>query len=82
MLAILRDEDLEKYVKKDTAPPTVSTTLTSEERDALQKWKNGDAKARTRIELSIGDSEMIHLSGANTAWEMWSQLVMVKEVRG
>ena len=82
MLAILRDQDLEKYVEKDAALPTVSTTPTSEERDALQKWKNGDAKARTRIELSIGDSEMIHLSGANTAREMWSQLVMVKEARG
>ena len=64
------------------ALPTVSMTPTSEERDALQKWKNGDAKVRTSIELLIRDSEMIHLSRANTAQEMWSQLVMVKEARG
>ena len=48
----------------------------------MDKWKEGDAKARTRIELSIGDSEMIHLSGASTAKDMWSQLSMVKESKG
>src|ERR1700734_3467359 len=42
----------------------------------------GNAKTRTRIELSIGDVEMIHLSGAVTARDMWSQLLMVKESKG
>jgi hypothetical protein len=74
MLAILRDQGLEKYVDKTTQPPVES--------EALLKWQDGDAKARTRIELSIGDSEMIHLSGANTAKDMWNQLTMVKEARG
>jgi hypothetical protein len=76
MLAILRDLGLEKYVDKTINPPT------PDEKEALLKWKEGDAKARTRIELSIGDSEMIHLSGANTARDMWNQLTMVKKARG
>ena len=49
---------------------------------SVKYWKQGDARARTRIELAIGDSEMIHISGANTAREMWEQLKTVKESRG
>ena len=79
MLAVLRDQGLEKYVEKDAGIPKVSEEPTNEEKDAIEKWKDGDAKACTRIELSIGNSEMIHLSSANMAQEMWSQLVMMKE---
>src|SRR5882757_3808003 len=75
MLAILRDQGLEKYVSKTAQSP-------AGDEEAITKWQDGDAKARTRIELSIGDSEMIHLSGANTAKDMWNQLTMVKEARG
>ena len=42
----------------------------------------GDAKARTRIKLAISDAEMIHISGATTAREMWEQLTIVKESKG
>ena len=76
MLAILRDQGLEKYIDKSVNPPSAA------EKEAFTKWQEGDAKARTRIELSIGDSEIIHLSGANTARDMWSQLTLVKEARG
>jgi gag-polypeptide of LTR copia-type len=55
---------------------------TKEEVEMIKKWKDGDARARTRIELAIGDSEMIHISGASTAKEMWEQLSMVKESKG
>jgi hypothetical protein len=37
---------------------------------------------RTRIELTIGDVKIIHISGVTTAKEMWEQLTMVKEFRG
>jgi hypothetical protein len=50
--------------------------------EARDKWKEGDAKTRTRIQLAIGDTEMIHISGASTAREMWNQLTMVKESKG
>ena len=84
MLAILRDKGLEKYVKKTAELPKVKEPAepTKEETEAIDKWREGDAKARTRIELSIGDSEMIQLSGAVTAHEMWNQLSLVKESRG
>ena len=42
----------------------------------------GDAKAQTQIELTISDTEMIHISGAMTVREMWHQLTMVKESKG
>ena len=82
MLAVLRDQGLEKYVEKDAGIPKASEEPTNEEKDTIQKWKDGNAKAHTRIELSIGDSKMIHLSSTNMAREMWNQLVMVKEAQG
>jgi hypothetical protein len=84
MLAVLRDLGLEKYIDKTTVAPEPANRdrPTKEEIDALDKWKEGDAKARTRIELSIGDAEMIHICGATTAKEMWNQLSMVKESKG
>ena len=84
MLAILRDQGLEKYIAKtaEAPKPIVAAKPTKEEMDAIVKWQEGDAKAWTQIELSIRDSETIHLSGATTACQMWSQLSMVKESRG
>ena len=69
MLAILWDQGLERYIKKtaELLKPTISGAPTKEEMEAIEKWSEGDAKAHTRIELSVGDSEMIHLSGAVTA---------------
>ena len=84
MLAILRDLNLEEYIKTESASPIAKdpTKPTNIEKGLIRAWKTGDAKARTRIELGIGDAEMIHISGANTAQEMWNQLKMVKESRG
>ena len=56
--------------------------MTKEETEAINRWNEGDAKTHTRIELAVGDSEIIYLSGALTAREMWSQLSMVKEAKG
>jgi hypothetical protein len=84
ILAVLRDLGLEKYIDKAAMPPIPADLQnpTKEEVEAIDKWKDGDARTRTRIELSIGDSEMIHISGAETAKEMWEQLSMVKESKG
>ena len=83
MLAVLRDLGLEKYIEKDSKiPESAGGTKTKEEEEAQQKWHSGDAKTRTRIELEISDAEMIHISGAQTAREMWDQLTMVKESKG
>jgi hypothetical protein len=84
MLAILRDLNLEEYIEKDAASPVAIDPArpTDVEKGLIKVWTTGDAKARTRLELAIGDAEMIHISGANTAREMWEQLKTVKESRG
>ena len=84
MLAVLRDLGLEKYIAKDakSLESAGKANPTTAELEEQKKWKEGDAKARTRIELSIGDAEMIHISGADSAREMWDQLTTVKESKG
>jgi len=84
MMAVLHDLGLEKYIAKDAKPPGSADPqkLTMEELEVTRKWAKGDAKVQTRIELTISDAEMIHISGAMTAQEMWDQLIMVKESKG
>ena len=74
MQAILRDQGLEDYLTKE-----MGTGLSDE---AKKKWVEGDAKARTWIELAISDAEMVHVIGASTAKAMWDQLCTVKEPKG
>jgi len=84
MLVVLCDLGLELYIVKDAASLGFDNpqSPTKDEEVASKKWCEGDAKARTRIELMVGDTEMVHLSGADTAKEMWDQLCMVKEAKG
>ena len=84
MLAVLQDLGLEKYITKDAKSPTVADPdkPTKEEAEVIDKWKEGDARTRTRIELAIGDAEMVHISGASTTCQMWDQLSTVKESKG
>ena len=84
MLAILQDLSLETYIDKDLKPPQPADANkpTDAEKEADKKWHDGDAKARTQIELAVGDSEMIHIIGTKTAAEMWKQPTLVKESRG
>src|SRR5271170_4758421 len=84
MLAILCDLRLETYIDENAKPPVATdpTKPTTEESTALKKWRDEDVKARTRIELAIGDSEMIHIIRAQSASQMWKQLTLVKEWRG
>ena len=74
MLAVLRDLGLEKYIAADAKIPESADTSkpTAEELEAQKKWREGDMKACTRIELAISDAEMIHTSDATTAREMRS----------
>ena len=84
MLAVLWDLGLEKYIKKDAKAPeaTDRDNPTQDEKEASKQWKEGDAKAQTCIELSIGNSEMIHISSTDSTREMWEQLTTVKESKG
>ena len=84
MLVVFRDLGLDKYIAKDAKAPESAdpTKLTPEELEAQKKWTDGDGKARTRIELSIGNAKMIHISGTTMAAEMWDQLCTVKGSKG
>jgi hypothetical protein len=84
MLAVLWDLLLETYIDRDSKPPTPADPqkITDVEKEAAKKWHEGDAKARTCIEITIGDSEMVHIIGVMTASKMWKQLTLVKESHG
>ncbi|KAK0232761.1 hypothetical protein IW262DRAFT_1422633, partial [Armillaria fumosa] len=66
--AILRERGLLKYAEG--------------EMKGMQTWDETDGKAQTQIELTLSDSQMIHIAGATTAADMWKQLKLVKEARG
>jgi hypothetical protein len=84
MLAVLRDLLLETYIDRGLKPPTPANPqkLTNTKKEAAKKWREGNTKARTRIELAVGDSEMVHIIGVTTVSKMWKQLTIVKESRG
>ncbi|KAK0209435.1 hypothetical protein IW262DRAFT_1281621, partial [Armillaria fumosa] len=82
--AIQREQGLLKYAEgvKTRPVPVDPKKLTAEEMKGIQTWDETDRKAQTQIELTLSDSQMIHIAGANTAAEMWKQLKLVKEARG
>ena len=84
MLAIFWELNLEKYIAKDVKEPEPADKekVTETEKEAQRVWRKGDAKTQMRIELVLGDSEMIHISSATTAAEMWNQLITIKEACG
>ena len=67
MQAILRNLGIEEYIEENSVFPVGKTPPTEADIKVQKKWKTGDAKAWTQIELVIGDAEMIHISGATTA---------------
>ena len=84
MLVVLWDLGLEKYIAADAKLPEPAdiSKLTAAKIEAQTKWREGDTKACTWIELAISDAEMMHISGATTAHEIWNQLSLVKESKG
>ena len=79
MLAVLRDQGLSKHLTEDEPGADIAKP---DEVKALQRWKEGDLRTQARIELAVSDAEIVHVMGAKTAKEMWSQLSLVKETRG
>ena len=84
MLAVLWDQKLESYIKKNATPPEPKDPkhLTEEERKAIRMWTECDHHMQLRIELSIGDAEMVHIISTTMASQMWRQLTLVKEAQG
>ena len=81
MLAMLWDLGLEKYIEKNANLPEAADKAkpTQDEKEFEKRQKEGDMKACMHIELSIGDSEMIHISGTDSVRGMWEQLTTVKD---
>ncbi|KDR73973.1 hypothetical protein GALMADRAFT_69683, partial [Galerina marginata CBS 339.88] len=67
---VLRERRLLKYA------------LVTARETEISEWEDNDARAQTQIELTLSDPQMIHIAGAKTAAEMWTQLKTVKEPRG
>ncbi|KAF7333956.1 hypothetical protein MSAN_02397600 [Mycena sanguinolenta] len=82
--AILRERGLLKIVEGTMQKPVAADPdkPTKDERKERECWEELDGKAQTQIELTLSDSQMVHIAGAKTAAEMWSQLKQVKERGG
>jgi hypothetical protein len=82
--AIFRERALLKVVEGTTPKPVAADPEkpTSDEKKQRERWEELDGKAQTQIELTLSDSQMVHIAGAKTAAEMWSQLKQVKERGG
>lgn len=84
ILAIMRDRRLIGQID-GTNPypePADPKKIDKAEQVLIDAWIVIDGPAQTQIELSIGDSEMVHILQAKTAKEMWDTLCAVKEPRG
>ncbi|KAF7372307.1 hypothetical protein MVEN_00090900 [Mycena venus] len=82
--AIFRERTLLKIVE-GTTPKPVATDLdnpTADEKKQRERWEELDGKAQIQIELTLSNSQMVHIAGAKTAAEMWTQLKQVKERGG
>ena len=84
MLAILCELELDDLIEEDAGPPKplVPGFPNNDEKEAIKTWEKRDKKARTRIELAVTDSEIVHLLGMDTAREKWQQLCTVYESQG
>lgn len=75
-LAILRDCGPEEYV-------TGSKKTKPEAPGPLQEaWTKLEVKAHTILDSTIGQSQVMHIMGTETAREIWDQLLQVKELKG
>jgi transposase InsO family protein len=83
-LAILRERKLIQYVDgtKPMPIPANKASPTDDEKEAKEKWKEGDMSAQNQIILTIGKEEMVHTSRATTAKEMWDALSLIHEAKG
>ncbi|GBE80872.1 hypothetical protein SCP_0305920 [Sparassis crispa] len=83
--AILNDKGLQEYVTRKTPKPQPSNDPANRAaREAeISTWGEKDLKAQNVIVLSLGDSQMVHIAGAEmghvgaashsqgTAWTAW-----------
>ncbi|TFK18577.1 hypothetical protein FA15DRAFT_603070, partial [Coprinopsis marcescibilis] len=80
MTAVLPELQLDEYITGLKKKRPVKATANMEAGipavtdSDIAAWEAGKSKARTCIELAIGDTEMFHIFGAETAGEIWDRL--------
>ena len=82
IMGILRDRNLLKFIDGTAKKPAVSNPVKDGKEAKVTAWEEGDSQARTQLELTLNDMQMVHIMGAKSAEEMWKQLMLVKEVWG
>lgn len=82
--AIFRERGLLQIVEGTDKKPVAADpkTPTNDEKKKIERWEELEGKAQTQIELTLSDSQMVHIAGAKTAADMWLQLKQVKERGG
>ena len=76
--AILKDRGLTWYVDGSITKPPAGP----ESQSLVADWVAKDGMARTVIKLTLSKSETGHITGCETATQMWEALRVVKEGRG
>src|ERR1700722_55849 len=79
---ILMDRGLWEYVDGSQVAPTVTAFMSAEAKAKADEWKKKDNCALAQIALTVGNSELIHIKGAQTSREAWLKLCKVYEAKG
>jgi hypothetical protein len=72
--ALFAIADLIKYIDGSYLRPS--------DESLIKEWDTRDLQTRSLLQLTVGDEELIHLSGTQTVAEMWKQLRNTKEPKG
>ena len=82
-MAVLQEQEFQSYIMlAGLVKPVLWTEAPAVTQDDVAKWEKGELKVRTRLELAISDTEMAHIIGAETAYQIWERLCQVKEPKG
>jgi hypothetical protein len=71
VMALFVIADLIKYIDGSYPHPS--------DESLVKEWETWDLQTWSLLQLTVGDEELIHLSGTQTAAEMWEQLCDTKE---
>ena len=62
---ILHDRNLLKFVDGTAKKPAVSDPMKDGEKAKVAAREEGDSQARTQLELTLSDAQMVHIAGAS-----------------
>ena len=65
-MGILCDINLLKFIDGIAKKPAVSNPVKDGEEAKVTAWEEGDSQARTQLELTLSDMQMVHIVGAKS----------------